>query len=1054
MTVAVTGDLTGPVYALTGTGYTLNYTSSGATSGTLDGTPLATLPDGGLSGFTAAGPGSTALHTLILNGPGGSFTDTWLVTSVNSASTSSLTSDKFTVAQGDTYTLETFVPTHSSSVRTLDGVSIAAGTTLTLKTANAQGTFTHTLTVTPYIGAQIVRTVQVTVGPPTPGDDTLGPATVSLWFSDAQGNDVLQAAPGSTIYANFGESFANEYQWDPNTPGVFVPLAFNDRVKVQVPVVMPASTRTWTFRARGPGNPDGGLTWSQRSVTITATGTPVNPTRRAPTAPYYTVGPWAVGEIPTNDVPTHGGAVTIDSNTTLGAWSDLASWLPATGGPRIPQAGDHVRIKAGHTILMDTMVDETIDTVNIFGTFRALTDRSTRLTVRNLVVHNGGYLELGTASAPVQAKYNCSIVFATWAGPHAMDPGDTGGALFVVPGAKFVSHGAFKAPFVRLAAPAMATQTSITLASAPTGWRIGDRIFLPDSRLPQAGGGMGAVPPEVVLITNIVGNVVTFFPALTYDHPGSSAGPAGPHNEYLPHVANLHRNVSIRSKDHTQVDRRAFVYFGGTADVDCRYAGFHATGRFRWNGSIVDADIGTLDRIDHCPVNFVYLSGPPAGRADGYTYSFVGNSVFDVIGTKGNDSDSEVLWGISVLASSYGLVKDNVSVNWLGACLALPTGEEYRNVVEGNFCAWTRGAGGRTNNGHDGMCIWTRSGLNYIRNNVACNARPLDGGSIYVYCMGITQDKLQTGGVNFVRIPASKTVSTYFESDVILIDIYTYPLEQFEGNEIYGAIRGYSFWWLGTEGSEGPAGPAGTMKNLVAWNIGFNTIFFYETQDLTLDGFILRNYDVATGQRGQGATYGDYYTGNFTGKNWDIRGTETAVDLPANGWGFCKYENCNFAQNFTDFYWTVPFASRGPYVFGECVCDLINCTFSGISIVDVDDTYAQTGSNPVVRRYFRVFGRNGDPAVRWRLYAPDQEPAEICPPMRGGFAAGEPYTSAYYKGDVAEGWNAGHTLTTPPDRTNQATWNAQQVANHGDVTPANAVVVPGGWWSGKGVPIP
>jgi hypothetical protein len=55
---------------------------------------------------------------------------------------------------------------------------------------------------------------------------------------------------------------------------------------------------------------------------------------------------------------------------------------------------------------------------------------------------------------------------------------------------------------------------------------------------------------------------------------------------------------------------------------------------------------------------------------------------------------------------------------------------------------------------------------------------------------------------------------------------------------------------------------------------------------------------------------------------------------------------------------------------------------------------------------------------------------------------------------VAEGWNAGHTLTTPPDRTNQATWNAQQVANHGDVTPANAVVVPGGWWSGKGVPIP
>ena len=61
---------------------------------------------------------------------------------------------------------------------------------------------------------------------------------------------------------------------------------------------------------------------------------------------------------------------------------------------------------------------------------------------------------------------------------------------------------------------------------------------------------------------------LTVSPALQYDHPGTTDenGDGAPH--YLPHVANITRNVMIRSE--SRAGTRGHILFHGRAAVDIR----------------------------------------------------------------------------------------------------------------------------------------------------------------------------------------------------------------------------------------------------------------------------------------------------------------------------------------------------------------------------------------------------------------------------------------------------------------------------------------------------
>ena len=119
-------------------------------------------------------------------------------------------------------------------------------------------------------------------------------------------------------------------------------------------------------------------------------------------------------------------------------------------------------------------------------------------------------------------------------------------------------YGAVKTPaFVRTAAEPRAGQTVIQLERAVSGWRAGDRLFIPDRRQVDENNKFNSsyvlqIDEVTVQSVSADGRSVTVSPALRYDHRGAkdangTATVLSDGTKLLPHVGNLTRNVIIRS---------------------------------------------------------------------------------------------------------------------------------------------------------------------------------------------------------------------------------------------------------------------------------------------------------------------------------------------------------------------------------------------------------------------------------------------------------------------------------------------------------------------------
>src|SRR5262249_505241 len=184
------------------------------------------------------------------------------------------------------------------------------------------------------------------------------------------------------------------------------------------------------------------------------------------------------------------------------------------------------------------------------------------------------------------------------------------------------------------------------------------------------------------------GMTITLSRPLTYDHLG--ARDLNGVLDHLPHVADLTRNVVVRSENAS--GNRGQVLFTYRADVDVQYVQFTGLGRtrnsafddttFDANGNVTHVATNQTDRT---PVASRQLFGPVTAQADGYQYTFVGNSAFCPL------NPMPFVWGININDSDYGLIKDNVLYNWAGAALVAETGSETGNVIDHNFSAFTTG---------------------------------------------------------------------------------------------------------------------------------------------------------------------------------------------------------------------------------------------------------------------------------------------------------------------------------------------------------------------------
>ncbi len=115
-------------------------------------------------------------------------------------------------------------------------------------------------------------------------------------------------------------------------------------------------------------------------------------------------------------------------STRSGPWSAPATWE----GGRVPNAGDRVQVRAGHTIVYDVRSDRVLRSLHVAGTLTFAPDRDTRLDVGLLKIQPGddasenGFdcdahitpprhgspqptLEVGTPDRPIDAKHTALI---------------------------------------------------------------------------------------------------------------------------------------------------------------------------------------------------------------------------------------------------------------------------------------------------------------------------------------------------------------------------------------------------------------------------------------------------------------------------------------------------------------------------------------------------------------------------------------------------------------------------------------------------------------------
>jgi hypothetical protein len=565
-----------------------------------------------------------------------------------------------------------------------------------------------------------------------------------------------------------------------------------------------------------------------------------------------------------------------------GSWSDPATW-----GGQVPTANSIVRILGEHVVTITDTTAASYSTI-VDGKLAFATNVNTRLYVTNLEVMAGdmamgtpGVLEVGTTAEPIAPDVTAEIVIANSPlGATVADPDQYGTGVIVF--GKVSMHGSLRTPtFMRVATEPRLGATTLSFSEPATGWRVGDRIVLPDTRhikeseVTPAGGWVNAVnqwEERTVQSISPDGLLIGLNAALQYDHLG--ARDLNGVLQFLPHVGNLARNVIVRSE--ISGGTRGHMLATHRADVDIRYTLFRHLGRTRY----VPLD-NTTNHIGRYPLHIHHLSGPLPVPDNGYQFTLVGNAV------DGGTAATQLKWGIAVHGSHYGILQDNVVYNYNGAAIATEDGSESYNVFNHNFVL--RGMGepndsvseARMALGTEGVGFWFRGPNNYVTNNVAANFQNPTTEAAYGFVY-------QLRYVGNLALPNFQGAHTMDSTQTTVVNGNTLPILQFDNNEAYGAMQGgFTLWWVDSQDPQ-PSSDVRTsnIRNLAVWNIYNKAVYMYPSQAIVFDGLtILGNFTSSSRCCGNGVYFADYSSKGIVIQNSNIQGMEEGITAPSSGFG-------------------------------------------------------------------------------------------------------------------------------------------------------------------------
>jgi hypothetical protein len=533
-----------------------------------------------------------------------------------------------------------------------------------------------------------------------------------------------------------------------------------------------------------------------------------------------------------------------------GEWDQASTWDHG-----VPGAGANVLIPQGLTVTIDSVQRDALHTLRIDGTFQFATDVNTGLVVDTIVVTPTGTLLMGTAASPVQPDVEAKIIIAD-SGPidTAWDPNLFSRGL--ISHGLVQMHGAAKTSFVALAAPALRGATTLTLAQAPTGWQVGDRLILTGTT-----PNLDRNEDEELAIVAISGTTITIDHPLLFNHRTPEEG-------LSVYLANVSRNVVIESQNPFQTDRRGHVMFMHRPTVDVAYAGFYGLGRTDKRNPLHNVQLDAEGRL---------IPGTGRNQVGRYAVHFHRTGLdhdstpVHVVGSAVVDSPG---WGF-VNHSSYVVFEDNVSFNVIGAHFVTEVGNEI-GAFRRNLAIRSTGSGQGVESrqsiqdfGHNGDGFWFQGAGIEVEDNVAASQR--HSGFVF-FTRGLDEK-----GLGIARFLTANLVDPSLANGQETIDVGHVPIRLFRNNTAFASGSGFESWF---HLLNAPAGAQDAVEGMTVWNTLRRGIFIAYTNRLTV-----RNATVL------GDLHTPWGTGidrnnvsrNITYDNVRVEGFSTGLFAPLNG---------------------------------------------------------------------------------------------------------------------------------------------------------------------------
>lgn len=389
-----------------------------------------------------------------------------------------------------------------------------------------------------------------------------------------------------------------------------------------------------------------------------------------------------------------------------GPWSSPDTW----SGSKVPGQHARVLILPEHRVTYDVKSEVVIRAINIGGTLAFARDRDTLLNVGLLKIERTDHfseegfdceahleepmpgaaratLEVGSTAEPIPAAHTATIRL------HFVEGLDRASCPAIVCCAgKMDIHGApLGRTWLKLGATAKTGDTTVTLAEAPQGWRVGDRIIVTATESDRGTDGTRrpSKPTEEVYteertIAKIDGAMLTLDQPLKHPHRGAG--------DLRGEVANLSRNVIIESAD-PRGERGHTMYHRGSAG-SISYAEFR--------------HLGKENVLGRYALHFHLAGNSMRGS------SVVGTSIWD----------SHNRW-LTIHGTNYLVVRDNVGYQSVGHGFFLEDGTEVFNILDRNLAVQAFHGKKLPKqvlpfDPNEGAGFWWANSLNTFTRNVTC----------------------------------------------------------------------------------------------------------------------------------------------------------------------------------------------------------------------------------------------------------------------------------------------------------------------------------------------